>query len=190
MDIKFHFPKLLKRLKRGPAIIHPKDAGMIIAYTGIGKDSIVVEAGAGSGFFTIILANICKKVYAYERKMEFFELAKNNLKRAELNNVELKNKNIFDGIDEKEVDLVSLDLPEAEKGVALAYSALKTEGWLTGYLPNIEQAKTFYIECYKTEFSEMFVLENIVREYEVREYGVRPMNIGLMHTAYLVFAKK
>ncbi|MEW6528422.1 MAG: rRNA adenine N-6-methyltransferase family protein [Candidatus Micrarchaeota archaeon] len=178
--------------------MHPKDAGMIIAYTGIGKNSIVVEAGAGSGFFTIALANICKKVYAYEWKKEFFELATNNLKRVatdnkidnNINNVELKNKNIFEGIEEKEVDLVTLDLPNAEKCVALAHNALKNNGWLTGYFPNIEQAKIFYIECHKIGFSEIFALENIVREYEIREYGVRPIHVGLMHTAYLIFAKK
>ncbi len=32
MDLKFHFPAILKKLKRGPAIIHPKDAGLIIAH--------------------------------------------------------------------------------------------------------------------------------------------------------------
>lgn len=190
MDLKLHFPAILKKLKRGPAIIHPKDAGLIIAHTGIGKNSEVVEAGAGSGFLTVQLANVCKKVYSYERKLEFYELAKGNLARAGLDNVELKNRDIFDGIDEKDVDLVSLDMPDAEKAVAGAFGALKAGGWCAGYLPNVEQAKDFYMECHKTGFQEIFMIEGIVREYEVREYGVRPMHIGLTHTAYLVFARK
>ncbi len=190
MELKFHFPQILKKLKRGPAIIQPKDIGLIVGYTGIGKESVCVDAGAGSGFLTIALANICKKVYSYERKPEFYELAEKNVERTGLENVELKNRDIFEGIDEKEADLVTLDLPEAEKAVAHAHSALKKDGWCVGYLPNVEQAKTFYIECHRNGFSEIFMLEGIVREYEVREYGVRPAHIGLVHTAYLVFARK
>lgn len=190
MDLKFHFPSILKKHKRGPAIIQPKDAGLIIAYTGIGKHSLVVEAGAGSAFLTAMLANVCKKVYSYERKPEFYELAKKNLERAGIDNVELKHKDILEGIEEREVDLVSLDMPDAEKAVASAHAALKNEGWIVGYLPNVEQAKSFYMECHKNGFAEIFMLEGIVREYEVREYGVRPCHIGLTHTAYLVFARK
>ncbi|VVB98565.1 tRNA (adenine(57)-N(1)/adenine(58)-N(1))-methyltransferase TrmI [uncultured archaeon] len=190
MDLKFHFPATLGKMKRGPAIIHPKDAGLIIAHTGVGKNSEVVEAGAGSGFLTVQLANICKKVYSYERKPEFFELAKGNVERAGFENVEMKNKDIFEGIEEKGMDLVSLDMPDAEKAVPIAFGALKAGGWCVGYLPNVEQAKDFYMECHKTGFGEIFMLESLVREYEVREYGVRPQHIGLTHTAYLVFARK
>lgn len=190
MKLKFHFPAILKKLKRGPAIIQPKDIGLIIGYTGIGKESVCIDAGAGSAFLTIALANICKKVYSYEKKPEFFELAGKNIEYSGLKNTELKNKDIFEGIEEKETDLITLDLPEAEKAVLHACNALKKDGWLVGYLPNIEQAKLFYLECEKAGFTEIFMLENIVREYEVREYGVRPQHIGLMHTAYLVFARK
>jgi len=190
MELKFHFPALLKRLKRGPAIIQPKDIGLIVAYTGVGKESVCVDAGAGSAFLTVSLANICKKVYAYERKPEFYELAKRNVEKAGLANVELKNRDVFEGVEEKEVDLVTLDLPDAEKGVAIAHSALRKDGWLVGYLPNVEQAKAFFMACHANGFVDMFMLEGIVREYEVREYGVRPAHLGLMHTAYLVFAKK
>lgn len=190
MELKFHFPALLKKLKRGPAIIQPKDIGLIVGHTGIGRESVCVDAGAGSAFLTCALANIAKKVYSYERKPEFYELAKKNIARAGLANIELKNKDVFEGIDEKDIDLVTLDLPDAEKAVANAHSALKKEGWCVGYLPNIEQAKSFYMECHNAGFQEIFMLENIAREYEVREYGVRPMHIGLMHTAYLVFARK
>lgn len=190
MDLKFHFPEIVERHRRGPAIIQPKDAGLILGYTGIGKESVVVEAGAGSAFLTTMLANVALKVHSYERKPEFFELAGKNLERAGMKNVDLKNKDIFEGIEEKDVDLVVLDLPDAEKGVKLAYAALKKGGWLVGYLPNVEQAKDFYMESHGCGFSEIFMLEGIVREYEVREYGVRPCHIGLTHTAYLVFARK
>lgn len=190
MKLDFHFPQILKKLKRGPAVTLPKEIGSIVAYSGIGKESVCIEAGTGSGFLAIALARICKKVYSYERKIEFYELAKKNIESVKIKNIKLKNKDIFQGIDEKKADLVCLDLAEAENVVEHAYKVLKNNGMLTAYLPNIEQAKTFYIKCQRTGFSEVFMLETIEREYKVREYGVRPANIGLMHSGYLVFARK
>ncbi len=48
----------LRKAKRGPQIIPPKDFGMIVAETGCGKDWKVVDAGTGSGFLAMMLANI------------------------------------------------------------------------------------------------------------------------------------
>ena len=188
--LEIRLPKLLKDMKRGPAVILPKDIGMVISYTGIGKTSKVVEAGAGSGFATIVLGNIVKSIVSYERNPEFCELAKKNVERAGLKNAKIKLGDVHAGIKEKGVDLVLLDMPEAEKAVLHAFGALAEGGHLVGFLPNMEQAKEFYLECEKTGFRELFMLESIVREYEVREYGVRPKHIGLTHTAYLVFALK
>jgi len=55
------FPDILMKLKRGPQVILPKDAGMIIAISGIGKESVCVDAGAGSGWLAVTLGNIAKK---------------------------------------------------------------------------------------------------------------------------------
>ena len=92
----FHFPKLLKKLKRGgPAVTLPKDAGMVIAYSGIGKDSKVVELGTGTGFMTVQLANIAKEVITYEKRKEFAELAAANIKKAGIRNVEIKEQDVL-----------------------------------------------------------------------------------------------
>ena len=45
-----------KKLKRVPQVILPKDASIILAYTGIGEIALVVDAGTGSGFLAIFLA--------------------------------------------------------------------------------------------------------------------------------------
>lgn len=188
LDIRL--PPVLYGMRRGPAVILPKDLGMVIGYTGIGKKSIVVEAGAGSGFATVMLGNMVKKITSYEWKEEFANIAKENAKRAGLRNVKINVGDVRNGIEEKEVDLVLLDMPEADKVVAHAHSALKAGGFLVGFLPHFEQAKAFWMECEKAGFGEKFMLESIVREYEVREFGVRPKHIGLTHTAFLVFARK
>ncbi len=187
---EFHFPPVFKKLKRGgPAIIQPKDAGMIIAYAGIGQKSRVLECGSGSGFLTVVLGSVAHEVISYEIREEFLKLASENVKRAGLENVTFKHADILNGIEEKELDAIVLDMQYAEKSVSNAHAALKKDGFLVGYLPNIEQAKEFYRAC-EPLFSKAFMLENIVREFEVREFGVRPKHWGLTHSAYLVFAQK
>lgn len=187
---EFHFPSIFKKLKRGgPAIILPKDSGAIISYANITRDSIVVEAGAGTGFLTVALAQVAKEVVSYENDERFADLAEENIKRVGLNNVKIKRADITLGIEEKDVDAVVLDMRDATKAVAHAHNALKKDGYCVGYLPNIEQAKEFYLECVKS-FIDVFMIESIVRDYEVRDFGVRPKHWGLTHSAYLVFARK
>ena len=56
------FIDLYKRIKRIAQIIPRKDVGYIITETGIGKDSIIVDSGSGSGGLSLFLANIAKKL--------------------------------------------------------------------------------------------------------------------------------
>ncbi len=182
------------KLKRGPQVILPKDAGAIVAHTGIGNGDRVVEAGAGSGWLTVFLANIVGgegKVYSYEWREEFLKLVEKNLEKVKFaNRVELKQQDIFSGIDEKEVDAVVLDLAESEKAVVHAFAALRGGGKLVGYHPNIEQAKEFVGTCRNAGFGESKVIEVIEREWLIRDYGCRPSTQGLTHTAFLSFSSK
>jgi len=186
----FHFPKTLKKLKRGgPAVTLPKDAGLVIAYSGIGKDSKVIELGTGTGFMTVQMANIAKEVITYEKRKEFAELAAENIKKAGIKNVTFKEADVLEGFDEKDADLVFCDIAEAEKIVENAHSALKKDGMFAAHCLNMEQAKVLVLELEK-KFNDVFMTECIVRDYTVRDFGTRPKNFGLMHSAYLVFATK
>lgn len=188
----FHFPPLLRKLKRGgPAVTLPKDAGFIIAYTGIGKDSRVIELGSGTGFMTVQLANIAKEVVSYEKRPEFMALAKENVKKAGLTNVTFKLQDVLEGIGEQDGswDMVFCDIADAEKAAEMAHKALRKDGYLAAHCLHSEQAKALHLAATEL-FSDIFTMEAIVREYEVRDFGFRPSHFGLMHTAYLVFARK
>ena len=188
----FHFPDILKKCRRGgPAVTLPKDAGLVIGYTGIGRESRVLELGSGSGFMTIQLANIAREVVTYEKRAEFADLAESNIKRSGLTNITLKRKDVLEGIEEESLgfDLVFCDIAEADRIASRAYEFLERGGFLCAHCLNIEQAKSLVLECRKY-FRDVFMIEGIVREYEVRDFGMRPQHFGLMHSAYLVFAKK
>jgi tRNA (adenine57-N1/adenine58-N1)-methyltransferase len=190
MGFSPRLPPFLRKLKRGPAVILPKDAGYIIAHTGVGKESVVVECGGGSGFLTVQLAKVCKKLITFEKRIEFAEIIKLNLNKMSIDNVTLVVENFFDVDLDETIDLLVLDMKDADKAIKHGWGWIKEFGWACAYLPNIEQAKNFYLTCEELEARELSLVEIIKREYEVREQGVRPKHLGLMHTAYLVFAQK
>ena len=183
-------PQAYRRLKRGPQVMLPKDIGMVITYAGLDRNSVCVDAGTGSGWLAVSLARICKKVTSYDIRPEFIKIAERNKANEGLDNLEIKNKDITKGIDETDVDLVALDMPDSDKVVRYAYKALKQNGFIFGYLPHMEQVKKFADKLKKYKFYNVLVLEVIVRDMLVREEGMRPSTKGVWHTGYLLFAQK
>jgi len=104
------FFKKIKSLKRGPAIMKEKDIGAILANVDIDKNSVVLDAGSGTGLMTIYLAKFVKKVYSYDSNKEFLTIAKENSKYLNLKNIVFKNKDITKGIEEKNLDFINLDM--------------------------------------------------------------------------------
>jgi tRNA (adenine57-N1/adenine58-N1)-methyltransferase catalytic subunit len=179
------------RIKRVPQIIPLKDIGPIITKTGIGKSSRVVDAGAGSGGLSLMLANIVKEVVTYEIREDFFKVVKSNIEELGFKNVELKNKNIYEGIDEKNIDLVTLDLPEPWKAVEPASKALKVGGFLVSYSPTVPQIMDFVEDIKKhNEFLYIETIEIIERQWEVNERKVRPCSQQIGHSGFLSFVRK
>jgi tRNA (adenine57-N1/adenine58-N1)-methyltransferase len=182
---------LKKRARRLPQIVMSKDASLILAYTGIRPDSLVVDSGTGSGFLSIFLAYYCNKgkVVTYEKRHDFVRVARENIKLTGLNNIILKEKDIFKGIDERNVDLITLDMEYAEKVVKNAYVALKPGGWLVVYSPYVEQLIAVRKEIEKLNFTQIKTVENITREWRVGKHTL-PEVSGVMHTGWLTFARK
>ncbi len=183
-------PPHYRRLKRGPQVMLPKDIGMIITYTGIGKDSICVDAGTGSGWLAISLARITKEVTTYDNRDEFIRIAERNRDNEQLGNLIIKKGDVTKKIDENDVDLVTLDMPDSDKALKNACKALKEGGYVVGYMPHTEQVKKFVDTLNRLKFGNILTLETIVRDILVREQGVRPSTKGVWHTGYLVFAQK
>ncbi len=184
---------ILKKCKRGPQIIMPKDAAQIIAVTGACSGWNCLDAGGGSGFLSIFLANIVNpgKVTVYEKEKSFFELIKHNVKLCGMENIQVKNKDILKGFSEKNLDIITLDMRYAEKLVAKAYKALKPGRWLCVYSPHIEQQKKA-VEKMKI-FSDVRTVETIQREWQVNNYKggyTHPRPSGILHTGFMTFGRK
>ncbi len=185
------FIDVYRKLKRAPQIITLKDIGIIVAETGVNSKSKIVDAGAGSGALACFLANIAKEVVSYEIRKDFFKVAEQNKKMLELNNLKLKNKDVYKGISEKNVDLITLDLPEPWKVTEYADKALKFGGFLVSYSPTIPQVMDFVNKVNKNKnFFYVKTMEVIRREWDVRERIVRPKTAIINHTGFLTFVRK
>ena len=190
--LKPSFPDLLKKARRGPQVITPKDAGQIITLTGVESEWKCLDAGGGSGFLTMMLANIAKPgiITAYERNKDFADNIKKNVKLFGLENVKVKNKDILKGFNEKKLDLITLDMIYAEKMVKKCHEALNIGGYLCIYSPHIEQQ----IACRKVLEKldmEIKTLETIQRNWKIDTRGYsHPKHTQLVHTGFLTVARK
>lgn len=191
MGRKKNLLDVLKELKRLPQIVTPKDASLILGYTGISPDSLIVDAGSGSGFLCIFLAYYCRKgkVVTYEKRPDFAKLVRKNVKLSGLKNIVVKEKDILEGIKEREVDLITLDMKGSEKVIENAFQVLKPGGWLVVYSPYIEQVISVRGGMENLDFTQIKTVENIVREWRVGRHTL-PEVSGVIHTGWLTFARK
>jgi tRNA (adenine57-N1/adenine58-N1)-methyltransferase len=108
-----------------------------------------------------------------------------------LKNVKIKNKDIYESIDEKNIDLVVLDVPEPWKAIGSAKKALKTGGFLVSYSPSIPQSIDFVNEINKDkDFVHVKTSEIIEREWEIDGRKVRPRSQAIGHSGFISFTRR
>ena len=186
-----YFIDLYRKIKRDAQIIPLKDIGLIIAETGINKKSRILDAGSGSGALACFLAGIAKEVVTYEIREDFIEIVKKNIEFLRLKNIKIKKIDIYEKTEEKNIDLVALDVPEPWNALENCSKALNAGGFLVSYSPSIPQVIDFVNAARKNEnFVYLKTVEIIEREWEVEERRVRPKSKGIGHSGFLSFARK
>jgi len=180
-------------MDRRCSILIKKDIGQVLAHTGLGSQSRVVDAGTGAGAIALNFGNVVGpegEVFNYEIREDFAEVAQKNIEKFGITNIHVKNKNIKDGIDEENIDLIFLDLPKPFEIFEDVMESLNVGGWLAVYAPYIDQAEISYRVAKKLGFYDIEIIETLERGLEVRPQGVRPKTRMVGHSGYLVFARK
>ncbi|MBN2066309.1 MAG: tRNA (adenine-N1)-methyltransferase [Candidatus Thermoplasmatota archaeon] len=184
----------LQGLKRRAQIILPRDAAQIIMHCSIESGHRVLEAGIGSGSLTIALATAVAptgKVISYDNREDFIAHALTNLQIANLASyVITKHQDVTEGIDEKNLDAIILDIPNPWEAVTHVWNVLKPGGYFCSYSPLTSQVEQTVAAVQQHPFIEVMTLENIQREMVVSSHGMRPKFDMLGHTGYLTFARK
>lgn len=188
--MRIELPDHFAKFKRAPQVILPKDIGIIMAYSGVNSESVCVDAGTGSGWLAVSLARVAKRVISYEIREDFIKIAEKNKLTANVPNLEIRHGDITKELKEKDIDIITLDMPGSDKVILRARKSLKENGVIVGYLPHVEQVAKFVSKLRKNGFGDPKIYECILRDILVREEGIRPSTKGVWHTAYLVFANK
>ncbi|HVP16297.1 MAG TPA: tRNA (adenine-N1)-methyltransferase [candidate division Zixibacteria bacterium] len=179
---------------RQTQITYPKDIALIVMFSGIGPGSRVVESGTGTGALTTALAHYVQpngRIHSYEIREEFQKTAEKNLTRAGLiDYVELKNRDVTTGIDEKDVDSVILDLAVPWMVVPHAQAALKPCGTIVSFSPTIDQVVKTAEALKENGFVSIETIECLMRGMQVERGKTRPHTLMTGHTGYITFARK
>jgi len=194
-------PLLYEKIEHGrifryaTQIVRPRDWGLIISFSNIRPGSIIVEIGAGSGAFTAFLCEIVQPngfVYAYERIEERAKIAEENLLKLgvpKLYQIKVKDPSV-DGIDEKNVDTVFVDIPEPWTIVRVAYESLKPGGMLICYVPTYNQIHRLLIELNTCRFFDIKIIDHFYREIQADPNAIRPLLKSYVFSAFIIFARK
>src|SRR2546423_2615578 len=141
-------PRLLDytlEMPRRSGIVYPKDAGHLLTWADIGPGMRVLETGTGSGALTLALLRAVGErgqVIGYEQRADFIELTLANVRAfsgGSAGNLLLRERDIYAGIVDGDLDRVVLDLPEPWRVLRYVASCLRSGGWLAAYNPSIVQ---------------------------------------------------
>jgi tRNA (adenine57-N1/adenine58-N1)-methyltransferase len=186
---------LIKGLKRTTQIMYPKDIGYTLLKLNIMPGSRVIEAGTGSGGMTLALARAVSpggRVYSYEIRSEFLNLAWSNLEALGMaDRVDFRLRDIGEGFEDTDVDALFLDLRRPWAYLPQATSALKDGGFFGAILPTTNQVVELVrgLEMQHT-FGQIEVEELMVRPYKAVPERFRPFDRMVAHTGYLTYARK
>ncbi|MFO8016557.1 MAG: methyltransferase domain-containing protein [Candidatus Woesearchaeota archaeon] len=186
------FADAYKRIKRHAQIITPKDLGLIITTTGVNKSSFVVDIGSGSGALACFIGVIAKNVVTYDIDDRSIRTTKENAESLGLKNVKVRKKDATEGIDEKDADVVTIDMREPWKALDSAIAALKQGGFIAVYSPNITQVIRTIEEAGKKDgrLAVIRTTELMQRDWVIDEKRARPEFRSLGHTGFLCFMRK
>ncbi|MGV8162688.1 MAG: methyltransferase domain-containing protein [Candidatus Nanoarchaeia archaeon] len=185
------FTDTFRNLKRRAQVITAKDIGPIITYTGINRESIILDAGTGSGHLSGFLGKIAKQVDSFDVEDAHLEQAKKNIDILGLSNVNIEKKDIYqsENFKENKYDVFTLDVPEPWRALETAKKVLKIAGYLVIYAPNINQIHQTINSLPENLLHEK-TIEVIEREWSVKEKVLRPVTKDFGHTAFLSFVRR
>jgi tRNA (adenine57-N1/adenine58-N1)-methyltransferase len=181
------------KMPRGAQVIYPKDLGPLLMLADIFSGARVLESGVGSGALSMTLVRAGAVVSGYELREDFANRATKNvatfLGPEVLERYTVTCRDVYEGIDETDLDRVVLDLPEPWRVVKHAARALHRGGILVAYTPQITQAVQLRDELAGQGFGMVDTIEVLNRGWHIEGQSVRPDHRMVAHTGFLTHAR-
>jgi tRNA (adenine57-N1/adenine58-N1)-methyltransferase len=180
-------------MPRGAQVIYPKDLAPICMLADIGPGVRVLESGVGSGALSMTMLRYGAHIIGYELREDFLNRARANVKsflgEEVLDRYDLHLRDCYEGIDERDLDRVVLDLPEPWQVVPHAMEALRPGGILVAYTPSITQAAQTRDAMANRAWSGTRTLEVLHRGWHIEGQAVRPDHRMVAHTGFLTVGR-
>ncbi|MCL5254449.1 MAG: hypothetical protein M1351_10270 [Candidatus Thermoplasmatota archaeon] len=185
---------VLSSIYRGPQIIVPKDAALILHHLSIGCGSTVVEGGSGSGSLALSLLKAVYptgRVISFDNRKEHLSIASRNVRASGMSSSwhpvlgDIRNVSLG-----RKVDAMAVDIPDPWNVFSAASSILKTGAILAIYVPTINQTERTVVSSAGTVFSHEISFESIFRKLEINEGASRHSFDTLGHSGYISIFRK
>ncbi len=182
---------MVLKMPRGAQVIYPKDLAAILMEADIAPGVRVLEAGVGSGALSMALLRAGASVVGYELREDFANRAQNNVVAmvGEDADYRVELRDVYEGIDERGLDRIVLDLPEPWRVIPHAVVALRSGGIICAYLPTINQTAQFRRALDESAFGMPGTLEVLHRTWHIEDRSVRPDHRMVGHTGFLTTAR-
>ena len=181
------------RMPRGAQVIYPKDLGPILMLADIYPGVRVLEAGVGSGALSMTMLRVGADIVGYELREDFAERARLNVRSflgdEVMDRYRVEVRDVYEGIDERGLDRIILDLPEPWQVVKHAQVALRPGGILLAYNPSIMQVSQLRDTLAESDFELADTVEVLERKWHVEGQAVRPDHRMVAHTGFLTSAR-
>lgn len=181
------------KMPRGAQVVYPKDIGPIIIQADIFPGARVLESGLGSGALSTGMLRAGADIVGYELRDDFEQHARDTVGRflgsEALERYRTQVRDVYQGIEETELDRIVLDLPEPWQVVPHAEQALRRGGILLAYTPSIIQVSQLHEAIEESRFGMAETVEVLHRGWYVNGTAVRPDHRMVGHTGFLTHAR-
>jgi tRNA (adenine57-N1/adenine58-N1)-methyltransferase catalytic subunit len=187
-------------MKRGAAVVYPKDAAQIVAFADVFPGARVLEAGAGSGALSCWLLRAVGDqgtLVSFERRPDFAEIARQNVEQFfggpppgwQLVVGEFGRPGDDRGL--ADFDRVILDMLAPWDCLDAAAEVLAPGGLACCYVATTTQLSRT-VEALREQggFDEPAAWETLVRGWHVEGLAVRPEHRMVAHTGFLVTGRR
>jgi len=184
-------------MKRGAAVMYPKDTGALIAWADIEPGCTVLEAGTGSGALTVALS----RAVGPEGRVVSVELRQDHSTHAQRlvaafrgdvpANIDFRIGDVEDVVGEVGPDRVVLDLPEPWTVVPATAEHLRGGGVFASYLPTVPQVQQLREAMGESRsFVAVETFEVLHRSWNIDGRSVRPDHRMVGHTGFITVGRR
>lgn len=191
------YAEYVLNMKRGAAVMYPKDSAAMLMWADVAPGCTVVEAGTGSGALAMAAARAvgpAGRVVSVERRDDHHRHARRlvaSFAAAVPDVIEFRLGEAADVIAEVGPDRVLLDLPEPWDLVPVAAEHLPGGGGLASYLPTVPQVQALREAIADAGvFVDVDTFEVLMRHWAVDGRSVRPEHRMVGHTGFVTVARK